>query len=66
MADNGFGAKDNSADFHLRVYTARPSFVTDSGGNGNVTVERFVELTDPKRRSAQVSLSETRMYSDGC
>lgn len=51
MADNGFGAKGNSADFHLRVYTVRPNFVTGSGGNANVTVERFVELTDPKHRS---------------
>ncbi len=51
MADNGFGAKDNSADFHLRVYTVRPNFATASGGSASVTVERFVELTDPKRRS---------------
>jgi glycerophosphoryl diester phosphodiesterase len=51
MADNGFGAKNNSADFHLRVYTVRPNFVTDSGGNADVTVERFVELSDPKRRA---------------
>ena len=51
MADNGFGAKADSADFHLRVYTVRPNFATGSGGSANVTVERFVELTDPERRS---------------
>lgn len=51
MADNGFGAKANSADFHLRVYTVRPDFVTGSGGSAKVSVERFVELTDAKRRS---------------
>ncbi len=51
MADNGFGAKDNSADFHLRIYTVRPDFVTASGGSAHVTVEHFVKLTDPKRRA---------------
>ena len=51
MADNGFGAKSNSADFHLRVYIVRPNFVTATGGNAHVAVERVVELTDPKRRA---------------
>ncbi len=26
MADNGYGAIENSADFNLRIYTIRPSF----------------------------------------
>ncbi|MGH8615421.1 MAG: hypothetical protein ACREYF_26215 [Gammaproteobacteria bacterium] len=69
MADNGFGAKDNSADFHLRVYTVRPNFATASGGSASVTVERFVELTDPKRRSGfliQNDYHRTFMGSKPC
>ena len=38
LADNGFGALDNSADFHLRVYRIRPNFKTAQGGAGNVEV----------------------------
>jgi glycerophosphoryl diester phosphodiesterase len=42
MPDNGYGALENSADFNLRVYRIRPSFLT-----GRVTVKSFVELRDP-------------------
>jgi hypothetical protein len=44
MSDNGFGAKDNSADYHLRVYELRFDF-----DNQNVEVVRFIELSDPNR-----------------
>src|SRR5262245_45728365 len=32
MADNGFGAKENSADFVLRMYRISPQFRTAHGG----------------------------------
>ena len=32
MSDNGFGAKDNSQDYVLRVYRIRPSFRTNVAG----------------------------------
>ncbi len=50
MADNGFGAQNNSADFLLRVYRIRPAFETASGGAGTVAVEDFIQLRDPDRR----------------
>jgi hypothetical protein len=47
MPDNGFGAKTNSSDFLLRLYTVRPDFATARGGSGAVDVESFVQLRDP-------------------
>jgi glycerophosphoryl diester phosphodiesterase len=50
MADNGFGKKENSADFLLRAYRIRPDFETAGGGRGNISVsEDFVQLRDPDR-----------------
>jgi hypothetical protein len=49
MADNGYGAMENSADFLLRVYTVRPDFKTREGGGGGMAVERWFELRDPDR-----------------
>ncbi len=50
MADNGFGKKENSADFLLRAYRIRPDFETASGGSGIISVaEDFVQLRDPDR-----------------
>ena len=50
ITDNGFGTKDNSADFLLRVYRIRPDFETASGGSGGISVESFIQLRDPNRR----------------
>ncbi len=44
MPDNGFGALENSADFHLRVYRIRPDFETKDGGSGQIEVLSFFEL----------------------
>jgi glycerophosphoryl diester phosphodiesterase len=49
-ADNGYGALENSADFHLRVYTVRPSFKSRQGGTGTLAVEKFFELRDPDKK----------------
>ena len=35
MSDNGFGAKNNSADYVLRVYRISPDFRTEAGGSGD-------------------------------
>ena len=48
MADNGFGKKDNSADFLLRAYRFRPDFETTGGGGEIPGGEEFVELRDPE------------------
>ena len=47
MSDNGFGSKENSRDYHLRVYTIKPEFKTSEGGNGTIDVVEFFELKDP-------------------
>src|SRR5262245_41753221 len=50
LADNGFGAIENSADFRLRAYRLRPDFETKSGGSGTIAVVDFIELRDPDKR----------------
>jgi hypothetical protein len=50
MADNGFGAKANSADFLLRVYRIRPDFLTKSRGTGTIEVESYFTLHDPDHK----------------
>jgi glycerophosphoryl diester phosphodiesterase len=49
MPDNGFGAKNNSADFLLRLYRIRPHWETARGGDGAIEVGRFISLRDPDR-----------------
>lgn len=48
MSDNGFGSIQTSADYHLRVYRIRPEFKTAGGGAGQIAVESFIELRDPR------------------
>ena len=53
LADNGYGAIENSADFHLRIYRLRLHMRTrqgDAGGDGGVEVEGYIELRDPEHR----------------
>ncbi|MCZ2204924.1 glycerophosphodiester phosphodiesterase family protein [Cylindrospermopsis raciborskii] len=49
LADNGFGAKNNSADFLLRIYQLDPNFTGVENGNAKVEVEKFIQLSDPNR-----------------
>lgn len=50
LSDNGFGSIENSADYHLRVYTIRPRFERKNGGKGDVRVRDFIELHDPDKK----------------
>lgn len=50
MADNGYGQKENSADFLLRIYRVEPSLRGDEGGDGSVQVLDFLQLSDPDRK----------------
>ena len=45
MPDNGFGSKDNSADFLLRAYDITPDHRTHK-----VTVNGFISFRDPDRK----------------
>jgi len=49
LPDNGFGTKENSADFLLRVYELRPDFMTPEGGSGSIAVRSVFILRDPDR-----------------
>lgn len=44
--DNGFGAKDNSADFLLRNYLVRPQWDNGRKGSGEIEVLDFIEYND--------------------
>jgi hypothetical protein len=44
LSDNGFGAKNNSGDYLLRVYKLQPDFEA-----GTVDVQTFIQLRDPDR-----------------
>jgi hypothetical protein len=48
--DNGFGAKDNSADFLLRIYRFAPHYRTRFGGSGRLEVKSFITLRDPDHK----------------
>lgn len=42
MTDNGFGARSNSADALLRLYSLHPDFRTARGGSGTVNATNFL------------------------
>jgi myo-inositol-hexaphosphate 3-phosphohydrolase len=51
LSDNGFGAKNNSADYLLRIYRIDPSFRgAEVGGDGSAKVLDFIQLSDPDRK----------------
>ncbi|PAT12551.1 esterase-like activity of phytase family protein [Corynebacterium hadale] len=55
LPDNGFGAKDNSSDFLLRIYHVRPNWETaetakDPQGVGGVEVLDFAGMKDPNHK----------------
>ena len=49
LADNGFGAKGNSADFLLRLYQVNPNFAGTENGDRSVAVQNFIQLSDPNK-----------------
>lgn len=50
MEDNGYGAKENSSDFLLRMYHVTPNWETAAGGPGTVSIGAFIQLHDPDHR----------------
>ena len=64
MGDNGFGAKDNSADYVLRLYRISPSFKTRHGGAGRVGVEAFITLRDPFHKIKFPIVADGEFYPD--
>jgi hypothetical protein len=62
MADNGFGAKENSPDFVLRVYHIAPDFRTKLGGPGTIALESSVSLRDPDHKINFPIVADSAMY----
>jgi hypothetical protein len=65
MCDNGFGAKNNSADFVLRVYRIDPDFRTREGGSGSIEVVSFFSLRDPHRKVNFPIVADSETYPNG-
>lgn len=65
MSDNGFGAKDNSADYVLRVYRIDPRFKTRFWGDGSVRVKSFITLRDPNRKIGFPIVADGETYYGG-
>ncbi len=62
MPDNGYGAKENSADFLLRIYKVNPSFAgfeTNGTGQVAVDVQNFIQFSDPDRKAGFKIVNET-------
>lgn len=78
MPDNGFGAKENSADALLRIYAVAPDFRTATGGTGSVSAANvntgaamagftggsYIGLSDPNNLlSIKVQADYARYYN---
>ncbi|MBD2081042.1 esterase-like activity of phytase family protein [Leptolyngbya sp. FACHB-17] len=50
MSDNGFGRKENSSDFQLRVYELQPNFREGEAGDGSVQILNYLQLNDPDQK----------------
>jgi hypothetical protein len=50
MEDNGFGSRDNSSSFLLRVYRLQARFETGDGGVGDLQIRDWIQLRDPDRK----------------
>ena len=60
LADNGFGAKANSADFLLRLYRVDPSFRGfEANGDGSARVLNNIQLSDPNKKVPFKIVNET-------
>ena len=64
MPDNGFGAKNNSADYVLRVYRISPDVRTKTGGSATIAVKSFIELRDPNDKIDFPIVAEGEFYPD--
>jgi hypothetical protein len=63
MPDNGYGRKENSADWLLRIYRIRPRFKTTAGGSRGASVDGFISLADPEGRFPFPLVREDRMLT---
>jgi glycerophosphoryl diester phosphodiesterase len=50
LSDNGYGNKQNSADYLLRIYQVDPKFTGTENGDGSVNILDFIQLADPDHK----------------
>ncbi|MEH2158248.1 esterase-like activity of phytase family protein [Nostoc sp.] len=50
LSDNGYGSKDNSEDFLLRINRLDPNFKGTENGDGSVKVLDYIQLSDPNNK----------------
>jgi alkaline phosphatase len=50
LSDNGYGSKDNSEDFLLRINRLDPNFKGRENGDGTVKVLDYIQLSDPNNK----------------
>ncbi|WP_242039637.1 glycerophosphodiester phosphodiesterase family protein [Anabaena sphaerica] len=50
LSDNGYGAKNNSADYLLRIHRVDPNFQGTENGDGTVNTLGFIQLSDPDNK----------------
>ena len=62
LPDNGYGTKENSPDFLLRVYELRPDFMTPDGGSGTIEVRSLVVLCDPDHQVSFPIIADLDRY----
>lgn len=65
LADNGFGTRESSPDFLLRVYELRPDFVTREGGSGTIAARSLFVLRDPDRQIPFPIVADLERYPGG-
>src|SRR5262249_32309408 len=65
MSDNGYGGKDNSADFLLRVDRIVPGFKTADGGSGEVSIRTEFVLRDPDHKVNFPIVADMQFYPNG-
>lgn len=47
LSDNGFGTRENSTDYLLRIYQVDPNFSGVEAGDRSIAIENFIQLSDP-------------------
>ncbi|WP_260446020.1 MULTISPECIES: esterase-like activity of phytase family protein [unclassified Nostoc] len=50
LSDNGYGSKDNSEDFLLRINRVDPNFKGTENGDGTVKILDYIQLSDPNNK----------------
>ncbi|MBD2629268.1 esterase-like activity of phytase family protein [Anabaena variabilis FACHB-164] len=58
LSDNGYGSKDNSADYLLRIHRVDPNFKGTENGDGTVNILDFIQLSDPNNKVSFTIVNE--------